>query len=162
VLEEGETCYVTADDELQVYDGSNWVKIGPASPVAVPVLNLDFIATSQTTASTSYVDLATVGPAVTMTTGTEAIVIFGGQYGDSGNLGNNGFMSVAVSGATTVAASDTFAAFGDQAVNTENLSSGFLFTGLTAGSNTFTAKYKKSGGTSTAVFTKRYLLVINP
>jgi hypothetical protein len=126
------------------------------------VTNLDFIATSQTTASLSYVDLATVGPVVTLTTGTEAIVIFGGQYGDSGNLGNNGFMSVAVSGATTVAASDTFAAFGDQSINIENLSSGFLFTGLTPGSNTFTAKYKKSGGTSTAAFSKRYLYVVRP
>ena len=46
VLEEGETCYVTAVDELQVYDGAAWVKIGPASPVAVPVLDMEVVSKS--------------------------------------------------------------------------------------------------------------------
>jgi hypothetical protein len=127
------------------------------------VPDLDFVDTSQTTASTSYVDLATVGPTVTVTTGTSALVVFGCQYTDTGNLSNDGFMSIAVSGATTIAASDTWAAFGSQALpNLSTIVMGYVFTGLTPGSNVFTAKFKKSGGTSTATFQKRWLLVIKP
>ena len=97
-----------------------------------------------------------------MTTGTSAIVVFGAFYADNDNLGNNGVMSVAISGATTLAASDTWAATGDQVPGSANITNGYLFTGLTAGSNTFTAKYKKFGGTSTANFQRRWLLVVNP
>jgi hypothetical protein len=73
-LEEGETCYITATDELQTYDGSSWVKMGPSGAVAVTAIGGANVATAQTTTSTSYTDLATSGPAVTITTGTTAIV----------------------------------------------------------------------------------------
>lgn len=129
------------------------------------VTDLDFIGTLQGTSSLTYVDLATVGPSVTLTTGTDALVIFGAEYDDDGNLSNNGFVSLAVSGATTIAASDTWAAFGAEGFGgglKVNLNIGYKFTTLTPGSNTFTLKYKKSGGSSTSSFSKRYLLVIRP
>jgi len=127
---------------------------------AVTAIDLSFISTSQSTSSTSYTDLSTVGPTVTLTTGTSAIVLFGCTYADDGNLDNDGYMSVAVSGASSVSASDTWAPVGNQALNLVQIVQGYKFTGLTAGSNTFTAKYRKSGGTSSASFEKRWLFVV--
>lgn len=109
----------------------------------------DFVSTNQTTTSTSYTDLATVGPAVTVTTGTKALVLFssGGYNATTGAVLS---ASVAVSGATTLAASDDWALSRKQVSGgTDTLTFGqsVLLTGLTAGSNTFTMKYSVSGGT---------------
>lgn len=117
--------------------------------------------TSQGTTSTTYVDLGTVGPAVTASTGTTAIVLFAAemQHNTSSDACK---ASVAVSGATTVAASD------DWCVRHEDTSTGsefnrvmgfHRFTGLTAGSNTFTMKYASTAAT-TANFNFRELTVI--
>lgn len=137
-------------------NGLAWASVAQA----VTAINLDYISTEQSTSSTSYTDLATAGPTVTLTTGTSAIVVFGAIYRDNDNLGNDGFMSVAVSGASSVSASDTWAALGNQGLNLCHIVNAYKFTGLTAGSNTFTTKYKKSGGTSSAGFYNRFLLVI--
>lgn len=137
-------------------NGLAWASVAQA----VTAINLDYISTEQSTSSTSYTDLATTGPTVTLTTGTSAIVVFGAIYRDNDNLGNDGFMSVAVSGASSVSASDTWSAFGNQGLNLCHIVNAYKFTGLTAGSNTFTTKYKKSGGTSSAGFYNRFLLVI--
>lgn len=132
---------------------------------ALPVTAIDSaqITTSQSTSSTSYTDLATAGPSVTLTTGTSAIVLFGARYNDDGNLGNDGYISYAVSGSTTIAASDNYSCFGHQGFGGEMnvpLNYQHKVTGLTAGSNTFTLKYRKSGGTSTAGFLYRFITVI--
>ena len=121
------------------------------------------VATSQSTTSTTYVDLATV-QAVTITTGTKALVIIKTDVQNGASFNVGGLMSYAVSGATTVAASDTtntglrfFAGNGNL-----QLASGaaFLQTGLTAGSNVFTAKFKCDGGNS-VTFLNRRIQVIN-
>jgi hypothetical protein len=69
---------------------------------------------------------------------------------NSGNAGAFSYMSFAASG---VAASDVRSFSFDTAGNSTSLSiqaSGtFLATGLTPGSNTFTAKYRVSSGTGT-------------
>lgn len=112
----------------------------------------DFIDTQQTTASTTYTDLATVGPTVTVTTGTKAIVIVGGRVGPVTTGGTASCkLSWAVSGATTVAASDNWAAgiVGQSTTGVNYTSRWYLATGLTAGSNTFRAKYAVSSGTGT-------------
>lgn len=113
------------------------------------------VATSQTTTSTSYADLATVGPAVTVTTGTSALVIISADL--TAPAGDNAFMSVAVSGASTVAAADS-KALKMTNTNTSQKSRVMLITGLTAGSNTFTAKYRVGSGTGTFVY--RELVVV--
>jgi len=114
------------------------------------------VATSQTTVSGAYTDLATVGPAVTITTGTSALVTIGSAIQGSSSL-LTCYMSWAVSGATTSAAVDA------RAVGIANqqlifASRVFLMTGLTPGSNTFTAKYKTSGG-ATGTYTDRNMIV---
>jgi hypothetical protein len=115
------------------------------------------VATSQTTTSTSYTDLATVGPAVTLTTGATALVTVGGQIQCSAST-ITAFMSWAVSGATTSAAVDAGRAAAIANVNLICASRVFLMTGLTPGSNTFTAKYKVNG-VATGTFQDRYIMV---
>jgi hypothetical protein len=73
-------------------------------------------------------------------------------------------MGFAVSGATTVAASEAKSlAFGQSGgitppTVTQQASATFLVSGLTAGANTFTAKYAVSGGTGT--FVNRSIIVM--
>lgn len=111
------------------------------------------VATSETTTSATFVDLATVGPAVTMTTGTAVLLSL---YAAISDTAGTAIMSYAVSGATTLPAADA------QSLTqpfTTAMQFGALFsvTGLTAGSNTFTSKYRVSGGTGT--FVRRAIIV---
>ncbi len=117
------------------------------------------VTTLETTASTSFTDLATSGPAVTVTTGTNALVFVACEM-SNGGAGNTCSMDYGVTGAhsrsagtatalkiTSNAADDRYAA-----------SRVFLQTSMTAGSNTFTAKYVVSAGTGT--FRDRRILVL--
>lgn len=108
------------------------------------------IATSEGTASGTYTDLATVGPSVTVVTQTTAFVIVG-----TGTA--NGNMSYAVSGASSISASDNT----DFGVGTANAVQGSfmsLASGLTPGPNVFTAKYRSNSGT--ALFNNRTICVV--
>lgn len=154
-LAQGQLCYIEATNTVQYYNGTIWQTLGPNSAN----MNINVLVGLQSTGSTAYTDLGTVGPSVTLTTGTSVMVLWGCQSYDDGNLGNNQKMSVAISGATTTAASDTWMVYGDQGVNYHQSSMGYLFT-VTAGVNTFTAKYAKTGGTSTASFDRRWIMVI--
>lgn len=116
------------------------------------------VATSQTTTSTAYGDLTTVGPQVTSNTGTIAACLFIAEVSNTGtNSATN--VSVAVSGATSIAASDAWRTVldGVTAGNANRVAGFHLFTGLNPGSNTFTMKYKIGTGTGTFAF--RELLV---
>lgn len=122
-------------------------------PGGFPASSTATVATSQTTTSTSFTDLSTSGPAVTVTTGTKALVTVT-AYSYGGGAGQGASMGFAVSGATTVAANDA-SAFrnepngGGVMAPAIRYSATNLITGLTAGSNIFTAKYKApSGGAS--------------
>jgi hypothetical protein len=109
------------------------------------------VATSQTSASLSYTDLATTGPALTLVTGTQVLITCGSDMAANGTAAI--YMSPAVSGATTLAPVDATAvvAFSANVLNFFQLSYQSLFTGLTAGTNTFTSKYKVTGNTGTWV-----------
>ncbi len=117
------------------------------------------VATSQATTSTSYADLTTTGPAITVSTGTTAIVWFNTQCESSSSDAETS-ASVAVSGATTVTANDNWRLLqsGVASGSTNRLGMVHMFTGLTPGSNTFTMKYRVSSGTGT--FQRRSLIVL--
>jgi hypothetical protein len=104
--------------------------------------------TEQTTTSTTYADLTTAGPAVTITTGTRAIVRISALMYQT--TGGTGFVSVAVSGATTVAANDTDALTYASTTFGSSMSRDILIDGLTPGSNTFTMKYRTTANTLNA------------
>lgn len=131
-----------------------------ANAIAARTPDADAVATSQGTTSTSYTDLATAGPAVTVTTGVSAIVFLRANISNA-TATNVSSMCYAVSGATTVAAADTnsisLVNSGTAAGN--RFGAAFFHESLTPGSNTFTAKYKSSGVT-TATFADRQLAVI--
>lgn len=146
-LNETAPAKATASGQIFVSTGPN--AIAARTPTAAAT------AASQSTATTSYVDLATVGPTVTVTTGTSALAFMAARISNSG--ANTSWASVAVSGSSSVAASDAWAAE-NQGTDIVVSTRGHLFTGLNAGSNTFTAKYKAGG--STATFVDRELIVI--
>jgi hypothetical protein len=120
------------------------------------------VATSQTTTSTTYTDLTTVGPSVTVTipASGNALVTVTGSLTDSASAGQAN-MGFAISGASTQAATDTRAfvvkSGGAQLILVQG-SATFFLSGLTAGSTTFTAKYRVSAGTGT--FVNRSIIVV--
>lgn len=116
------------------------------------------VLTSQTTASTSYTALATAGPSVTVATGTRALVVVS-FWGSVGTVGS-AVMSHAVSGATTIASSDSWSAVATSASAGQTVSPiGVAYhAGLTAGSNTFTAQYKVNTGTGTFLYRKLFVI----
>lgn len=125
--------------------------------------SVNLVATDQSLAGTTYADLATAGPALTVTSvGTKAFVYVGAQMYSSVAVGSC-LMSFAISGATTLAASDDNAAaqtgqagtafavkYGDWSMIT-----------ITPGANTYTAKYR-ADTTGTAHFVRRKLIVFAP
>lgn len=127
-----------------------------ANVVAARTPTAALVATSQTTTSTSFTDLTTVGPAVTVTTGTAAIVAVYCANTNSGSTSS--LMSYAVSGSSSIAAADSFSQGGAFGTAGGRTGATYIHTGLTAGSNTFTAKYRVGSGTGT--FVDRRLAVI--
>jgi hypothetical protein len=121
----------------------------------IPTANT--VGTLQTTTSTTYTDLATVGPAVTVTTGPRALVIWGCEA-SNGTSNVSSYMGYAVSGATTVAAVDSVCLKVTIASGAGIQASRALIQGLTAGSNTFTAKYRVDANTGT--FSQRTINVV--
>jgi hypothetical protein len=112
---------------------------------------------SETTTSTSFTDLTTPGPEVTVDTGPNALVIVHGSMENSG--AGSSRMAYDVSGASSIAAADNrgIGVFGVAGAGI--VASGAAFhTNLTPGSNTFTAKYRVSSGTGT--FTSRRIIVM--
>jgi hypothetical protein len=114
--------------------------------------------TDESTGSATYVDLATIGPTVTMVTGSEVLIDIGASMRRPGGAGFNGHISIAVSGATTLAASDDNASMASSPGGSFEmcLSRTFRLTGLTPGTNTFTMKYR---ATSTFNYQRRSLTV---
>lgn len=115
---------------------------------------------ADTTTSGSFTDLSGgAGPAVTVTTGTSVITSHGAASQNSVN-GGGANMSYAISGATTVAADVSRMYRTDaQAADIFRGTTTHFTPGLTAGSNTFTAKYSIGSG-GTATFSDRHVLVI--
>lgn len=112
----------------------------------------------QTTGSTSYVTL-NAGPVVTSTTGTSALVIWSVRQFNN-TAGQNTYSSVAVSGASSSAASDSLSVlFTQPTANYANTGTyHWYFTGLNAGSNVFTMQHRVTGGTGS--FDERTLTVV--
>ena len=128
--------------------------------IAERVPGQDFETASESTASTTYTDLATVGPSVSVATGTEALVIISAVLWNA-TAGSRAITAYAVSGVTTDAANDTRALMnncGDGSNDLGRFSVVNLHTGLTAGTNVFTMKYRASA--NTASFDNRTITVI--
>ena len=144
----GDLIYETDTKFYMTYTGSYWISLSPRGA---------FIDALEATASTTYVDLTTPGPAVTVQTGPRALVLLSAHGTQSINPGNN-FMAFALSGATTLAASDDKCALETIVGSTGGLSASVYVDSLTPGANTFTAKYRVNAGTGS--FLRRNLIVV--
>ena len=136
----GQEFFETDTLRRHFYNGSVWVCLTPVGANA----GTSF----ESTTSTSFTDIATAGPSVTINTGTSALVTITAEIYSPG--GQAAYASVAVSGATTLAASNTNRIRASEQSSLAIIvgsSRSFVLTGLTAGSNVFTMKYAVSAGT---------------
>ena len=151
----GQTIYQTDNDLQLVYDSAaHWVQVTPASANGT---------TSESTSSTTWTDLATVGPSVSITTGTKALVVFSATCSNSSDT-DGGAMSIAVSGATTLAApAMNMYGFkvgsGGAQVSFAMVANSVYITGLTAGVNTFKCQYEAITA-NTATFSQRSIYAV--
>jgi hypothetical protein len=152
-LNETAPAKATAAGRLMVTSGVN--------QIAERVITEASVATAELTTSTSAVDLATVGPAVTVTTGTTALVMWSCET-TTDTPGQSSLVDFAVTGASSRSASSTTAMKFTPSTNGYAHRAGTfaIATGLTAGSNTFTLKYWGTGGGASAFFSNRRIIVL--
>jgi hypothetical protein len=111
----------------------------------------DSVPTDESTASTSYTNLATTGPSVSITlvAGQSAKVYWTADaYNTTADLRT--FMGIEITGASgTTAAADSASAKGSTgSTNSGSTTMNFMpYTATSTGSHTFTAKYKVTSGT---------------
>lgn len=117
------------------------------------------ISTTETTDSLDYVDLSTVGPSVTVTTGTCALVFLACKPFNAATANAAQGMSFAVTGASDLEADDRDQVLTDGIDANQGNTFGTvdLLTTLTAGVNTFTCKYK--AGSTQSSFGDRFIAV---
>lgn len=159
--------------ELNTYLRNNMLETAPAkattplsqfastgaNAIAQRNIKYDYIATAQTTSSTSFTNLSTVGPSVTVSTAGSCLVVWGAEVQIASNT-DIARMSVECSGATSVAASDLrsiLVGYSAAGTNYAQVSQAVLFSSLNTGTHTFTCKYRMTSGTGT--FTYRRLAV---
>jgi hypothetical protein len=137
--------------------GLEWAALPSSNPTTADAA----VATSESTDSNTYTNLTTTGPQVTLTTGTKVLVILSCRFNNA--VGGEPRMSFAVSGATTIAASDAYSIFQNYSGSTFShslqVSKASVVT-VTAGSNTFTAKYR-SPDFSSRTWSNREIFVMN-
>ena len=126
---------------ISIYNGSAWVCITPVSA---------FASATGTTTSTSFTATLSGSPgtnaSVTVSTGTTALIEIGSFTSCTTTGGVR--TAFAVSGATTLAASDDFSIEHSSGASVGiNMGSTMVISGLTAGTNTFTLNYNVGSGT---------------
>ena len=130
---------------VTIYNGSVWVC---CTPVFARTTNRGTTTSGSYTATLS--GTPGTNPSVTLVTGTTAIVTVTARMSNS-LVGNGVGVAVAVSGAGSVAAGSGSEAYYVTPIAGEayfhQMTSTVVLTGLTAGTNTFAANYRATGGT---------------
>jgi hypothetical protein len=135
---------------LTVYNGAAWVCLSEVGA---------YTSNSGTTTSTTFTPTLSgtpgTNPSVTISTGTTALVTVSAAM--LMNVASNGNLGFAVSGASTVAASTSFAAISTSVTNTTSTLTAIV-SGLTAGTNTFTMQYSINPSQTLTVSERRIIV----
>lgn len=138
--------------------GGHFIAAG-ANSIVARFTRADRIETAQTTTSIAYADLGTIGPAATAVTGAAVLIFISAEMSNSAanSLQKFGF---AVSGATTVAATDDAGCWADGNAANSPVRRGLVvrLSSLTPGTNVFTMKYAVGSGVGT--FGNREIIVM--
>jgi hypothetical protein len=151
-LDETAPAIATAAGRLIVTDGVNSIVERLPSP--------GYIATAETTSSASFVDLPSLGPQVTVTTGTLVLIAISVRCSNSVS-GGGAIAGVNISGATTASAATTEAYWATSSAANDDYQGSYVYLrAVTAGSNTFKLKYAAPSAVGIATFRDRRLAVI--
>lgn len=132
------------DGVLYAFRNGAWVRMSALSSNVVTAETL-------TQTATSYFNLATVGPSISVETGPTALIAVSCNWFNPGSNAST-YMGVAVTGVTTINPSDTLSAHTQVLGTTGPATSMYRLvkiTGLTPGVNIFTPKWRVTIGTST-------------
>jgi hypothetical protein len=133
------------------YNNLNVNAVAAAINTLVNGTQTAFVATQETTTSTTYADLTTVTDTVTATVGQSGLVwVMLSAVLINSVQANTTYVGVALSGANTVAASDNYAGLAQGYVGQITSTVWFPMTGLAPGATTFKMKYRVSAGTGYA------------
>lgn len=148
-----ETMPAKATQEGQIFVGNG------VNSITTRIPDARYETASQTTTSTSYTDLATTGPSVTVTHGVYAVIFWSARI-QNDTLNQDTYMSWAMSGSNTRVAADLYSIRQDgvAAGNAWRVGSVDIISTMTPGTTTFTSKYRVAGGTGT--FDDRFIGVI--
>lgn len=137
-----------------------YLAVGAANTLVERVTSSAVVTTSETTTSTTYTDLATVGPAVTATASAKAVVLWSARM--SNNIANAGcLVGIDLTGATTITPTDAAALAHTSA--TANAVQGCSYAhvfSVGSGSTTYTLKYRNDTGATTGTFLSRRIHVL--
>lgn len=152
-LNETAPAKATLTGQIPVATGTN--------AIAMRRVSSDVIAAIWNTTSTTYSDSVAAGPIVSLTTGDRALVMMH-CFVTANTNSEYAFYTFDVSGATTSTPNDNRAVYFARYTTQIGMSCGttVLVTGLTPGTNVFTAKYRSSNATNTATFDNRRLAVL--
>jgi hypothetical protein len=153
-LMETEAAKITAEGNYLVAAAHN--RLVERTPVT------DRVDTTETTTQTGYTDLATIGPQVTVETGTKALLFISSSMMVGGADYRGAVVGCAINGETQREATDVPIQLNYDGILLDNQlrfgTSGVL-NDLTPGDNTFTLKYS-SGSGQLATFKWRFLAVL--
>jgi len=150
-LNETAPAKATAEGQLFVATAGN--------TIAARLSGAAYVATAQSTTSTAYTNLTTIGPQVTVTHGTRVLVLINLQM-QNNTIGGRSVAAPDLTGANVAAPQDStdVMLYGAVANFEAQVGGAVLYGALTAGSTTFTLQYKVTSGTGT--FTFRRMAVI--
>lgn len=154
-------------DNLNVSEAAAAVSLGglicatAANTVVQRTPDVGVVVGYESTASTTYVDLTTAGPAITMVHGTSMLISIGAlTWNDTLGLGNRA--AFALSGSNTLAAADADSYYAESGAANAVYEASYttVRTGMTAGTTTITMKYRTTAGGGTSTFGHRVVSAV--
>lgn len=149
---------LTTAPALATAAGNLFVSSG-ANSLAQRVPASDTINTSQTTTSTSYVDLATVGPQTNSVVSDIRVITWSTAQFNNGGASNESIVGILISGATSTAPDDNISLDNQSASAFSDITATRVTRWtVTAGTNNFRQQYRVTAGTGT--FRRRSLVTL--